>query len=240
MIARWVTHTAGDIEDQHQIRVLHLSRLACIGNSIGNGGIIADHNLQVTRATVATGIRSRHDETRTIRCITVALNVVSQHIVFERVGIIHRVDTGCGAADTGYRQHSFRIVDQGLTAATGQVVSLPTDGQGSQIFPLGVDGEAAIEYLRITTGSRPLRQSLLINRRIADGQYRDTGILSNIDCQCCRIRITIAIFERVGKYLRGPHGNRCRRERITVFAIQPHGQRPIQPGHGESTGRITV
>lgn len=135
MIARWITHTAGDIEDQHQIRVLHLSRLACIGNSIGNGGIIADHNLQVTRATVATGIRSRHDETRTIRCITVALNVVSQHIVFERVGIIHRVDTGCGAADTGYRQHSFRIVDQGLTAATGQVVSLPTDGQGSQIFP---------------------------------------------------------------------------------------------------------
>ena len=128
-----------------------------------------------------------------------------EHIVLERVGVVHREHTGARATHPGHDQCTLRIVYQSLAAAADQVVGPTANSQCCEVLTLRVDGEAAGEYLGVACRRRTCRlaathrQTLFVHRRIADGKHWDTRILNKINTQLSQVVITITISNLVGE-----------------------------------------
>ncbi|MOA05836.1 hypothetical protein D3C78_1254460 [compost metagenome] len=169
-----------------------------------------------------------------------------EHIVLERVGVVHRERPTARTGYPGHDQRSLRVVYQRLAAAADQVVDPTTNGQCSEVLALRVDGETAGEYLGIAYGRRAgrlaatYRQTLFIHRRIADGQHWRAGILADVDGQGRRVCVVVTILECVGEHVRCPDRDRGRGQRVAVLAIRAHGQVAVLARDREATRRVAV
>ena len=169
-----------------------------------------------------------------------------EHIVLERVGVVHRERPTARTGHPGHDQRPLRVVYQRLAAAVDQVVDLTPDGQPGEVFTLRIDSETAGEYLGVACRSRTGRlaatdrQTLFIHRRIADGQHWRAGILADVDGQGRRVCVVVTILECVGEHVCCPDRDRRSGQRVAVLAIRAHGQVAVLARDREATRRVAV